>query len=159
MHQPKPTRRVALAIIGSGLAGIATAASNTADPWKDSDLLRPKDLVAAIASTQDRPLILHVGFPVLFRGAHIPGSIYAGEGSKFTAPTGDSARLTAALAGVAHNREIVIYCGCCPWQNCPNVRPAFSAIKTLGYSRVKVLTIPNNLHTDWVEKGYPVEKG
>ncbi len=151
----QPTRRLAIGVIGSCLSGVLAAQPKSSDSWKESDLIQPKDLAAALGSASGRPLILHVGFPVLYRGAHIPGSIYAGAGSK----SADRELLKKALAGIAHDREIVIYCGCCPWQDCPNVDPAFRAIKQMGYERVKALVIPTNLHADWVEKGYPVEKG
>jgi hypothetical protein len=63
------------------------------------------------------------------------------------------------VQGLARNRFIVIYCGCCPWSDCPNVRPAYEALHSLGFTKLKVLYIPDNLGTDWVSKGYPVEKG
>jgi len=53
----------------------------------------------------------------------------------------------------------VLYCGCCPWNRCPNVGPAFSKMREMGFSNVKVLYLADNFGTNWVEKGYPVEKG
>jgi len=29
----------------------------------------------------------------------------------------------------------------------------------MGFKRLRVLTVPNSFATDWVEKGFPVEKG
>jgi 3-mercaptopyruvate sulfurtransferase SseA len=40
---------------------------------------------------------------------------------------------------------------------CPNVRPAYSALKAAGFKNVRVLDIPENFHADWVAKGYPTE--
>jgi hypothetical protein len=40
---------------------------------------------------------------------------------------------------------------------CPNLRPAFSLLTGLGYKKVRVLNLPANFRTDWIEKGYPVE--
>jgi hypothetical protein len=40
---------------------------------------------------------------------------------------------------------------------CPNVRPAYSTLKESGYTNVSVLDLPVNFHSDWEEKGYPVE--
>ena len=54
---------------------------------------------------------------------------------------------------------IVLYCGCCPWNRCPNVAPAFKLLRDLGFTSVKVLYMANNLGSDWVDKGYPVERG
>jgi hypothetical protein len=39
------------------------------------------------------------------------------------------------------------------------VKPAYEALRDLGLTKLKVLYIPNNLGTDWVNKGYPIEKG
>jgi thiosulfate/3-mercaptopyruvate sulfurtransferase len=120
------------------------------DPWTTKDLVQPKDVAADIKT----PLLLHVGFPVLYRSVHIPGSKYAGPGAK---PEG-IALLKTAVAGQPKDRAIVLYCGCCPWDKCPNMRPAFAALKELGYTNVKAMVIPENLKADWIDKGYPTEK-
>jgi len=120
------------------------------DPWTSTDLLQPKDVAADIKA----PLLIHVGFPVLYRSAHITGSQYAGPGSK---PEGIEL-LKKAVAGQLKDREIILYCGCCPWEKCPNMRPAFAALHEMGYTHVKAMMVPDNLKTDWVDKGYPTEK-
>jgi hypothetical protein len=56
-------------------------------------------------------------------------------------------------------RELVIYCGCCPWDKCPNLRPAFVMLHELGFRSVKVLSLPTSFLKDWIDKGYPVEQG
>ncbi len=122
-----------------------------ADPWTASEVMRPETLAAAKSG---KPLIVHVGFPVLYHGAHIAGSVYAGPGSK---PAGLE-ELKHLLASEPRNREIVLYCGCCPWDHCPNVRPAFAAAREMGFTNLRVLMIPENLAKDWVDKGYPTER-
>ena len=89
----------------------------------------------------------------MYKSKHIPGSVYAGPGSK-EAGLDD---LKKAVAGVAKDRQILLYCGCCPWDHCPNMKPAYSLLKSLGYTNIKVMEIPQNFAKDWVEKGYPVE--
>ena len=42
---------------------------------------------------------------------------------------------------------IVLYCGCCPWNHCPNVGPAFKQLRDLGFTNVKVLYMADNLET------------
>jgi hypothetical protein len=32
-------------------------------------------------------------------------------------------------------------------------------LEKMGYNKVKVLYIAHNIGTDWVDKGYPVERG
>jgi thiosulfate/3-mercaptopyruvate sulfurtransferase len=54
---------------------------------------------------------------------------------------------------------IVLYCGCCPWIKCPNIRAAYQQLHSLGFTRVKVLYLATNFGTDWVNKGYPVARG
>jgi hypothetical protein len=51
----------------------------------------------------------------------------------------------------------VLYCGCCPWDRCPNVKPAVDALKQMGFTKVKVLYLETNFATDWTGKDYPVE--
>jgi hypothetical protein len=53
----------------------------------------------------------------------------------------------------------VIYCGCCPWSACPNIKPALDALRSMGFTKVKAMYIPTNLAKDWTEKGYPIESG
>jgi hypothetical protein len=121
-----------------------------AEPWSGGDVMAPELLSKDIKS----PLLLHVGFPVLYRSTHIPGSVYAGPGS--TAEGVDA--LKKAVAGQPKDRDIVLYCGCCPMEKCPNIRPAFAALHEMGFTKVRVVSIPTNFKTDWIDKGYPTEK-
>jgi hypothetical protein len=133
------------------LAGLLLgAAVYASEPWTDADQVQP----AQVAKDLKTPLIIHVGFPVLYRATHITGSIYAGPGSKEEGLTD----LKRAVAGQPRSREIILYCGCCPWDKCPNIRPAFAELHTLGYMNVKVMVVATNLKTDWIDKGYPTEK-
>ncbi len=124
------------------------------DPWQASELLPPAALAATLRTPGVKPAILFVGFPVLYKSTRIPGSMMTGPGAR---PNGIEL-LRQAVAKLPKNKEIVIYCGCCPFSECPNVRPAFAFLKQMGYTKVKVLAIPTNLSTDWVSKGYPTEK-
>lgn len=125
-----------------------------ATPWKTSEALDPAAFAAMLKAPGAKPAILYVGFPVLYYGARIPGAVLAGPAAK---PEGLEA-LKRAVAKLPKNKNIVIYCGCCPFDHCPNVRPAFMLLHELGYTNVKVVIIPTNLHTDWIAKGYPIEK-
>ena len=125
-----------------------------ANPWKDSDLIQPETLAATLKGSGQKPAILYVGFPVLYKGAHIPGAVLAGPVAK---PEGVEA-LKTAVAKLSKDTNIVLYCGCCPFAKCPNVKPAFRILREMGFTNVKLMVIPENLHTDWVLKGYPVEK-
>jgi len=118
----------------------------------DLPLVQPKELVARLDA---KPAIFHVGPNVLYRSKHIPGAVYAGPGQK---PEG-LAMLRAAVANLPRSREIVIYCGCCPWDRCPNVKPAFAVLKKMGFTNAKVLYVEKNFADDWIFKSYPVENG
>jgi thiosulfate/3-mercaptopyruvate sulfurtransferase len=125
-----------------------------ADPWPKSDLLEAPAL-ASILKSGKPPMIISVAFPVLYRSKHIVHAVDAGAGSK---PEG-IATLKKLVANAPKDADIVLYCGCCPMDKCPNVRPAYRALKDMGYTRVRVLNIPTNMHTDWYTKNYPSEPG
>ncbi len=103
----------------------------------------------------DKPLILQVGSHMLFAQAHIPGSEYVGPGSQ---PTGIQ-ELQTRVSALSRKKLIVLYCGCCPLNRCPNLGPAFAKLSEMGFTNVKVLYLPYNFGTDWADKGYPVEQG
>jgi hypothetical protein len=124
------------------------------DPWSAGEIVQPKTL-ADLIQAKDQPHIFYVGFPTLYRnGPHITGAALAGPCSK----TEGLDALKKSVADLPRTQEIFIYCGCCPLVKCPNIRPAYSALHDLGFSNIKVVVIETNLHTDWIEKGYPSEK-
>lgn len=120
------------------------------------DSVEPQEIARLLsASNQPRPSIIYVGFPSLYNGAHVTGAILAGPASK---PNGID-QLRQVVKDMPRSHPIVIYCGCCPFDKCPNIHPAYKALQDLGFSHIKVMVIPTNLHTDWVSKGYPTTKG
>jgi len=121
-----------------------------------AQLIEPADLARLLSDTSGRrPEVLHVGFPILFRSGHITGSRHIGPAST---PEGLLA-LKQALRGVPQGQSIVLYCGCCPWADCPNVRPALQLAEELGRDDVKLLHLPRNLQHDWIEQGLPTSRG
>jgi len=137
----------------------ASAAARTADttrPWTPSELVTAPQLNSQLSAVKAGKIILiHVGFHVMYQMGHIPGSPYAGPASKAEG----LAALKKLVANLPRNKEIIIYCGCCPWDDCPNIRPAFRALKEMGFSNLRVLDIPERLGTDWTAKGFPIVKG
>lgn len=135
-------------------AAVALFGFQQADPWRANELFDAATIAAELKSKPaDQPLILQVGFQSLYKSVRIAHSEYAGPGS-----TAEGlANLQQEVKGIAKNRVILLYCGCCPWEKCPNIRPAVNKLHELGFSRIQVLKIPANLHTDWVGPGYPVE--
>jgi len=126
-----------------------------ADPWTASQTVRPAQLVAELPSQNPHLVIIYVGVRTLYTGAHIPGAVYFGPGSSEQG----IAELKKYAAGLPKNSDVVLYCGCCPLEKCPNLRPAFSALKDFPLARLRVLILPNSFNADWVEKSFPVQKG
>ena len=121
-----------------------------------SDVIKPQELLKMLSGNpHDRPLVLQVGFSFLYESGHVDGAIHAGPAMR---PDGIR-KLRAAVKKVPKNRMIVIYCGCCPWPECPNIRPAYELLHHLGFTDVKTLYIPINFERDWIKKGYPITKG
>ena len=118
-------------------------------------LIQPGDVAARLAAKGAAPAVFHVGPNLLYRNKHIPGSIYAGPGSR----SEGLEALKVAAGKLPRDREIIVYCGCCPWSNCPNVKPAVELLKQMGFTRVKTMFIETNFAKDWIDKGYPVESG
>jgi hypothetical protein len=118
-----------------------------------TSVIQPKDLDARLRVPGAKPAIVYVGFGAPYRAGHIPGAVFAGAASQ---PEGLEA-LKAAVNRLPRDREIVVYCGCCPWDACPNIRPALTLLRDMGFTQVKALMIPANFAADWVEHGFAIE--
>ena len=161
----------ALAIIGAAslllpqsVAGTKappqTGAAHSDDPqppWKASETIDPPTLAKALPDPKApaAAIIVCVGFHTLYEGAHIPGASFHGAAS--TAKGLDDLKQWAKP--LPRTANIVIYCGCCPLAHCPNARPAFVALRDMGFSHLRVLILPHDFASDWVQPGYPITKG
>jgi thiosulfate/3-mercaptopyruvate sulfurtransferase len=116
-------------------------------------LVQPKDLAADLTKG-GKPAIFQVGPNLMYRSRHIAGAVYAGPGSKAEGLE----MLAKAVKDLPRDREIVIYCGCCPWDRCPNIKPAFEELAKMGFTRVKALYLAENFKVNWTDAGYPVER-
>lgn len=138
------------------LTSVLSFGQDQSDPWPPSSLLEPSAIAAMLtAKGAATPVVFYVGFPNLYTGAHVRGATLQGPGSK---PAGLES-LRKAAAGLPQSQPVVIYCGCCPFDRCPNIRPAYRVLKEQGFNDIRVMKIPTNLHTDWVAKGYPTVRG
>jgi hypothetical protein len=139
-----------------GQAEPAVADDGPAASIPAAALIQPAELAARLRNAAaPKPLILQVGFRILYKESRIPDSEYLG-------PAGEEAGLKllrGRVAKLARDSAIVIYCGCCPWQHCPNVAAAYDALHAMGFTHVTVLHIANNFNDDWVRQGYPAEHG
>lgn len=142
---------ILLAFTGPAQAGTAPLKP----PAESTSSIMTIPQMAAALKTKNPPLPVHVGFEFLYKQAHIPGSLFMGEGGSPEA----RANIMRKLKSLPNNRTLVLYCGCCPWDDCPNVDPLYQEAKTLKGKTIKLLEIPGNFEEDWTRKGYPVKTG
>jgi rhodanese-related sulfurtransferase len=124
-----------------------TSSAQNPQNWTSKQLMQPSELANDINAKKDIPVIISVG-----PGAPIPNSIDIGlvnnkEGLD---------KLKNELNSLAKDKKVVVYCGCCPYEHCPNVRPAIGTLKSMNFTNYYLLDLPNNIKKDWIEKGYPV---
>src|SRR5665647_1341665 len=118
-------------------------------------LIQPAEVAAQLVTKGARPVLFHVGPNLLYRGKHIPGSIYAGPGSR---AEGLEA-LRVAASKLPRDGEIILYCGCCPWSRRRDVKPGGELLKRMGFTGVEAMFGETHFAKDWIDKGYPVEAG
>jgi hypothetical protein len=150
---------VFLAVALGALSALPAGAQFAAQPVSaltipTAQLMQPEELNKLLEKPQTlKPLVLQVGSRVMFDEAHIAGAEYAGSGSH---DEGLQA-LRSRVGSLSRQTFIVIYCGCCPWNHCPNVGPAYKLLNDMGFVHLKVLYLADNFGANWVDKGYPVE--
>ena len=118
------------------------------EPWTKEQLIEPATLAAIIKDPKTKkPVIYNIG-----PSGKIRGSIEIGPGRD----PENIEKLKALLSKLPKETEIVIYCGCCPFKDCPNIRPPFQLLNKMGFKNHKLLNLPRNLKVDWIDKGYPM---
>ena len=147
MTSSKPAMMAFLTFIFANLTLLVIGQAG--DPWTSKDLLEPQTLAGMLGKPKaQQPVIFNVG-PV----ADIKGAINIGS----AANKANLEKLGKALIGVPKDKMVVIYCGCCPFRNCPNIRPAFNLLKERGYQKPRLLNLKQNIKVDWTDYGYPME--
>ncbi len=121
--------------------------SGSSEPWKPEQLMEPSVLASKLASPEKHPLIFDIGPSGIIKEA-----VEIGPGQE----KNNIDKLKLALSKQDRSREVVIYCGCCPFKNCPNIRPAFEALNEAGFKNSYLLNLSQNLRVDWIAKGYPM---
>jgi hypothetical protein len=118
--------------------------------WEKNQVIEPAALVSLLKlPNAKKPPIYNIGFV-----SDIPGSKNLGAARDNKGLD----NLKKAVKGVSKSSLVVIYCGCCPFEHCPNVRPAYNLLKNMGYKNTKILNLPTSLKADWIDKGYPLAK-
>lgn len=114
--------------------------------WTQDQLMEPAVLAQTIEANKDIPLIYCIG-----PGVVIPHSIDIG----MTSEKDNLQKFKDAIDKLPRTANIVIYCGCCPFAKCPNVRPAITVLNDMKFTNFHLLNLPDNIKKDWISKGYP----
>lgn len=134
------------------LAMICSGLYNTwfqAPTWKKEQLMSTKELADKITTNaKDKPLVFNVG-PM----ENIKGAVAMGAATNVTFAD----KMKSTLAMENKNKAVVVYCGCCSYSSCPNIKPAYDILISQGFKNTKVLELPEGIKPDWVAKGYPME--
>jgi hypothetical protein len=118
------------------------------EPWSPKQLLDPADLAKTLNDSKAKqPIVYSIG-PV----ATIKGSVDIGPAQDKT----NLDKLREQLSKLPKDADIVIYCGCCPFEHCPNIRPAFALLNKMKFTNQKLLSLQHNIKIDWINKGFPV---
>jgi len=126
------------------------SAQTDKNPWTQQQLMKPADLAAVLNNPDAKqPIVFSIGPQAVIKNSTDIG------------PTGRSSNLDkfqAQLSKLPKDANIVIYCGCCPFSRCPNVRPAFNLLNEMGFKNQKLLNLAQNIKVDWIDKGYPLNQ-
>jgi hypothetical protein len=127
----------------------AAAFVRQTEPWTNDQLLAPADLAARLHQKDaTQPLLICVGPSGIIKGSMETGAAHEKENLD---------KLKQLLSKEDRKREVVIYCGCCPFDRCPNVRPAFNLLMEMHFTHAKLLNLSHNIKMDWIDHGYPVK--
>jgi rhodanese-related sulfurtransferase len=122
----------------------------SAQVWKKEQIMPTAELAEKIkTNAKDIPIIFNVG-PM----ENIKKAVFVGRATSATFVD----QMRQNLNMVPKTRTVVVYCGCCSFTSCPNLKPAYDALIKLGYTNAKVLDLPEGIKPDWVAKGYPTEE-
>ncbi len=138
--------KATLALIISLLAYMGVYGQS--EPWTAKQLLEPADLAKILNDSKAKPPHIYCIGPQ----AVIKGSVFIGP----TKERGNLDNLKKQLEKLPKDANIVIYCGCCPFSRCPNIRPAFELLNKMEFKDARLLNLTRNVKVDWIDKGYPV---
>ena len=141
---------LASALILSALAFIGFKKHQKEEPWTQAQLLDPFDLAKTLNNSKASELYIYSIGP----GATIKSSIDIGPAQNKE----NLNKLKEQLSKLPKDANIVVYCGCCPFEHCPNIRPAFTLLNEMKFTNQKLLNLRHNIKVDWIDKSFPVNK-
>lgn len=148
MKQTKAIR-FGLIVLISGLFSWQSATAQAPINWTNDQLLQPSDLAATLKDNKEIPLIFSIGPGAIIPHSKDMGMIKEEENMK---------KFKQELKNLPKDTSIIVYCGCCPYEHCPNVRPAMQLLKDMKFTNYKLLDLPHNIKIDWINKGYPTSQ-
>jgi len=120
------------------------------DPWTQQQLMAPSELAKVLNNPKSpQPIVFGIGMQAIIKGSVDIGPVMRADNLN---------TLKQKLNQLPKNSQIVVYCGCCPFSRCPNVRPAMALLKSMQFTNYKLLNLPQNIKVDWIDKGYPVSE-
>lgn len=113
------------------------------------DLVEPEDLARRVREAKDDPRkknfrlwSLGVVDPPI-HGSEVIGGIFDDQ------PFKGLEALEQGPNPPGKDEEIILYCGCCSIEFCPNVLAALPKLKAKGYTNVRVLNLEEDFFNDW----------
>lgn len=140
--------RVSFILIIVSVGAQSFAFQQKGEPWTDNQLIEPVDLVRLMKSGNKMNLFIYSIGP----SGLIKNAVDIGDGKE----KANIEKLKSAVSKLPKDAQIVLYCGCCPFGNCPNIRPTFQLLNDLKFTNHKLLNLPKNLKADWIDKGFPM---
>jgi len=117
------------------------------EPWTQQQLLPPADLAKVLNNPKSpQPVVFSIGMEAIIKGSIDIGPVMMNQNLNL---------LKQKLGSLPKNTQIVVYCGCCPFASCPNIRPAMELLKNMQFTNYKLLNLPQNIKVDWIDKDYP----
>ena len=118
--------------------------------WTERQLMESSELAKILNDSKaPKPIIYSIG-----PGGNIKGSVEMGAAQEKE----NLDKLKTELNMLVKDTDIVIFCGCCPFKDCPNIRPAFKLLNEMKFTNHKLLNLSHNLKVDWIDKGYPMNE-
>jgi thiosulfate/3-mercaptopyruvate sulfurtransferase len=142
-------RFVSTLAAGVLVAGLGPLCCRADAPLADRQYEDPAVLAADMAySKAAKPIIFNIGSAEQIKGAIAIGPVGKKENLE---------KFKQQLAKLPKDKEIIVYCGCCPLARCPNIRPAAELLEKMRFTNAKLLKLTTGLKEDWTNKGYPIE--
>lgn len=137
-----------LALATSSFASGQFTSQGQNEPWTQQQLLPPADLAKVLNNPKaPQPTVFSIGMQAIIKNSIDIGPVMMTQNLNL---------LKQKLSTLPKNAQIVVYCGCCPFASCPNVRPAMELLKNMQFTNYSLLNLPQNIKVDWIDKNYPL---